>query len=50
MDITQYIRDIKDFPKEGVVFKDITAITSESNCDKTGSEGIYFDVKRSENR
>lgn len=26
MDITQYIRDIKDFPKEGVVFKDITPL------------------------
>ncbi|MCM5663727.1 adenine phosphoribosyltransferase [Galbibacter mesophilus] len=26
MDLTNYIRDIKDFPKEGVVFKDITPL------------------------
>ncbi|MHB1135165.1 MAG: adenine phosphoribosyltransferase [Coriobacteriia bacterium] len=26
MDLEQYIRDIKDFPKEGIVFKDITPL------------------------
>ena len=26
MKITDYIRDIKDFPKEGVIFKDITPL------------------------
>lgn len=26
MDLHQYIRDIKDFPKEGIVFKDITPL------------------------
>ncbi len=26
MDLTQYIRDIPDFPKEGIIFKDITPL------------------------
>lgn len=26
MDLTEYIRDIPDFPKEGIVFKDITPL------------------------
>ncbi len=26
MDLEQYIRDIRDFPKEGIVFKDITPL------------------------
>ena len=26
MDLEQYIRDIPDFPKEGIVFKDITPL------------------------
>ncbi|MHB1016275.1 MAG: adenine phosphoribosyltransferase [Coriobacteriia bacterium] len=26
MDLEQYIRDIKDFPKEGIIFKDITPL------------------------
>ncbi len=30
MDIQTYIRDIKDFPKEGVVFKDITPLLNNA--------------------
>ena len=26
MDLTQYIRDIPDFPKPGIIFKDITPL------------------------
>ena len=26
MDLTQFIRDIPDFPKEGIIFKDITPL------------------------
>jgi adenine phosphoribosyltransferase len=29
MDLTKYIRDIPDFPKEGIVFKDITPLLAE---------------------
>ena len=29
MDIKQYIRDVPDFPKEGILFKDITPLLSE---------------------
>ncbi len=29
MDLTRYIRDIPDFPKPGIVFKDITPLLSE---------------------
>jgi adenine phosphoribosyltransferase len=29
MDLTQYIRDIPDFPKPGILFKDITPLLSE---------------------
>ncbi len=28
MDLTKYIRDIPDFPKEGIIFKDITPLLS----------------------
>ena len=30
MDLKQYIRDIKDFPVEGIVFKDITPLLSDN--------------------
>src|SRR4051812_22642514 len=29
MDLTKYIRDIPDFPKPGILFKDITPLLSE---------------------
>src|SRR5947209_18113807 len=29
MDLTQYIRDIPDFPKPGIMFKDITPLLAE---------------------
>jgi adenine phosphoribosyltransferase len=29
MDLTQYIRDIPDFPKPGIIFKDITPLLAE---------------------
>lgn len=50
MDITQYIRDIKDFPKEGVVFKDITPLLLSPTATRQVVKEFYFDVKRSENR
>lgn len=32
MNISEYIRDIKDFPKQGVVFKDITPLLGDKNA------------------
>ncbi len=32
MDIETYIRDIQDFPKEGIVFKDITPLLSNKDA------------------
>lgn len=32
MDINDYIRDILDFPKEGIVFKDITPLLLDANA------------------
>lgn len=34
MNIEQYIRDIKDFPKEGIVFKDITPLLNNPEARK----------------
>ena len=31
-DIKQHIRDVKDFPKEGIVFKDITPALADGKC------------------
>jgi adenine phosphoribosyltransferase len=31
-DLRQYIRDINDFPKKGIVFKDITTLLSDSEA------------------
>ncbi len=49
MDFEPYIRDIEDFPKPGVVFKDITPLLKDSKvlvqacetlCDMIGDKGI----------
>lgn len=32
MNIETYIRDIKDFPKEGIIFKDITPLLSDKDA------------------
>jgi len=32
MDLDSYIRDIKDFPKEGIVFKDITPLLKDAEA------------------
>lgn len=32
MDFNSYVRDIKDFPKEGIVFKDITPLLKDANA------------------
>ena len=32
MDLKNYIRDVKDFPKKGIIFKDITPLLSSSEA------------------
>lgn len=32
MDLTKYIRDIPDFPKEGIIFKDITPLLKDASA------------------
>ncbi len=34
MDLEKYIRDIKDFPKEGIIFKDITPLLNDPKATK----------------
>ncbi len=34
MNIEQYVRDIKDFPKEGIIFKDITPLLNNAKARK----------------
>jgi len=38
--IEQYIRDVADFPKEGIIFKDITPLLSSPEGLKAAIEGI----------
>ena len=32
MDLTRFIRDIPDFPKEGIIFKDITPLLKDHDA------------------
>ncbi|MCG2460961.1 adenine phosphoribosyltransferase [Flavobacteriaceae bacterium F89] len=40
MDFKTYIRDIPDFPKDGVVFKDITTLLKDAKALKMTSEAL----------
>lgn len=40
MDFTTYIRDIEDFPKPGVVFKDITPLLNNPQALKKAAEAL----------
>lgn len=40
MDLKQYVRDIKDFPKEGIVFKDITPLLQDKVALQKATEGL----------
>lgn len=45
MDLKKYIRDIQGFPKEGIVFKDITPLLIDSNARKECLEVLVSTVK-----
>ncbi|NER15408.1 adenine phosphoribosyltransferase [Leptobacterium flavescens] len=40
MDLENFIRDIKDFPKEGIVFKDITPLLKDAEALKNTKEAL----------
>lgn len=41
MNIERYIRDIKDFPKEGIIFKDITPLLSDKDAFAKTQQTLY---------
>lgn len=40
MDFKTYVRDIKDFPKEGILFKDITPLLQDSTALKNAADAL----------
>jgi adenine phosphoribosyltransferase len=40
MDLKNYIRDIKDFPAKGIVFKDITPLLNDATAMKATTEAL----------
>ncbi|MFT5169591.1 MAG: adenine phosphoribosyltransferase [Lysobacterales bacterium] len=44
-DLKKYIRDIVDFPKEGIVFKDITTLLSDSKAFKLAIDAMVLEFK-----
>ena len=41
MDLAQYIRDIPDFPRPGILFKDITPLLAEPKAFQTAIDQLY---------
>ena len=41
MDFNTYIRDITDFPKEGIVFKDITPLLKDAKALKEATNALF---------
>ena len=41
MELSQYIRDVKDFPKPGIVFKDITTLLKDATALRKTGEVLY---------
>ncbi|MBF0532971.1 MAG: adenine phosphoribosyltransferase [Candidatus Omnitrophica bacterium] len=40
LDLKKFIRDIPDFPKKGIVFKDITPLLKDKNAFKASIDGL----------
>ncbi|HAA74027.1 TPA: adenine phosphoribosyltransferase [Candidatus Latescibacteria bacterium] len=48
MDLNEYIRDIPDFPKPGIIFKDITPLLGQPEAFKASTDAMaapYHDVE-----
>ena len=45
MDLKKYVRDIPDFPEEGISFKDITPLLQDANALASAAEALYELVK-----
>ena len=41
MDFKSYIRDIKDFPKDGIIFKDITPLLKDATVLKAATQALF---------
>lgn len=44
MDLKKFIRDVQDFPKKGIVFKDITTLLKDNMAFKAALEQLYSKV------
>jgi adenine phosphoribosyltransferase len=45
-DLKNYIRNVNDFPKKGIVFRDITTLLKNSDALKEAIEQLYESVKK----
>lgn len=45
MDFKQYIRDINDFPKKGIVYKDISPLLGNSKAMKEAADALVENIK-----
>ncbi len=44
-DLKKYIRSVSDFPKKGIVFRDITTLLKEPNALKAAADQLYDSCK-----
>ena len=42
MDLTKYVADIKDFPEEGIIFRDVTPLMQDKEAFKRNNWSICF--------
>jgi adenine phosphoribosyltransferase len=45
MNLNNYIRDVQDFPKEGILFKDISPLLSNPEAFKFTVDKMAEDIK-----
>jgi adenine phosphoribosyltransferase len=44
-DLRKYIRNVKDFPKQGIVFRDITTLVKDPSALKVAADQLYDSAK-----